>query len=221
MLQPSVLFRAALDGGATLCFTAALAHMRIADATAVISAAPVAATIIAVLVLREQVSLQRCLAAIGGFVGVLLVLRPDTSGLNVFGLLAVAAMSMVAVREVVTRGIAPAVPALVITLCSTLTVACVGSIATLFFNEWVPPTQGELGLVALSSFFLFGAYYLSVLALRNGEVSLVGPFSLRGDTTGFIVWGDIPEPIGLAGMILIAACGLLVLRSEQRRAGKS
>jgi drug/metabolite transporter (DMT)-like permease len=85
MLQPSVLFRAALDGGATLCFTAALAHMRIADATAVINAAPVAATIVAIRVLREQISLQRWLATVDGFAGVLLVLRPDTSGLNVSG----------------------------------------------------------------------------------------------------------------------------------------
>jgi drug/metabolite transporter (DMT)-like permease len=215
-----VLLRGGLDGGATLCFTAALVHMRIADATAVINAAPVAATIIAILLLRERVSSQRWLATIGGFVGVVLVLRPDMSGLDIFSLLAVAAMAMVAVREVVTRGITREVPALLVTLCSTVTVTCVGSVATLISLEWVRPSLAELGLLGMSSFFLFGAYHLSVVALRGGEVSLVAPFRyaviLWSLLMGFFVWGDIPEPVGLAGMMLIAACGLLILRSEYR-----
>ncbi len=221
MLKPRVLLRGCLDGGATLCFTAALVHMRIADATAVINAAPVAATIIALIALRERVSLHRWLATIGGFVGVLLVLRPDIGGMTAYGLLAVAAMAMVAVREVVTRGITREVPVLLVTLCSTLTVTCVGSVATLVAADWVYPGTIELALIGMSAFFLFGAYYLSVVALRNGEVSLVGPFRyaviLWSLAMGFVVWGDIPEPVGLAGMALITACGLLILRSEYRR----
>jgi drug/metabolite transporter (DMT)-like permease len=220
MLKARVLVRGGLDGGATLCFTAALVHMRIADATAVINAAPVAATIIALIALRERVSIHRWIATLGGFLGVLLVLRPDIGGANVFGLLAVAAMAMVAVREVVTRGITREVPALLVTLCSTLTVTCVGSVATLIAADWVDPGATELAYIGISSFFLFGAYYLSVLALRNGEVSLVGPFRyaviLWSLLMGFVIWGDIPEPVGLGGMVLITACGLLILRSEYR-----
>jgi drug/metabolite transporter (DMT)-like permease len=220
MLKTRVLARGCLDGGATLCFTAALVHMRIADATAVINAAPVAATIIAVIALRERASVYRWVATFGGFLGVLLVLRPDIGGVTVFSLLAVAAMAMVAVREVITRGITREVPALLVTLCSTLMVTGVGSVATLIASEWVVPDARELAFVGISAFFLFGAYYLSVVALRNGEVSLVGPFRyaviLWSLLMGFVVWGDIPELMGLAGMGLISVCGLLVLRSEYR-----
>jgi drug/metabolite transporter (DMT)-like permease len=217
-----VLLRGGLDGGATLCFTAALVHMRIADATAVINAAPVAATIVAMFLLRERVSLSRWLATIGGFLGVMLVLRPDVGGLDIVSLLAVAAMLMVAIREVVTRGITREIPALLVTLCSTVTVACVGSVVTLVTLDWVRPSPGELALLGLSAFFLFGAYHLSVVALRYGEVSLVAPFRyaviLWSLLVGLLVWGDIPEPVGLSGMGLIAACGLLILRSEYRGA---
>jgi len=216
-----VLARASMDGGATLVFTAALVHMRIADATAVINAAPVAATIIATLALRERVSLVRWVATVGGFLGVLLVIRPDMSGLDGTSLLAVAAMLMVACREVLTRGITAEVPALLVTLCSTIAVTAVGVVATLVTGAWATPGAWELMLIALSAVVLFGAYYLSVVALRNGEVSLVGPFRyaviLWSLLLGFVVWGDIPEPVGLAGMALITACGLLILRSEYRK----
>jgi drug/metabolite transporter (DMT)-like permease len=220
MLKPRVLVRAAMDGGATLCFTAALVHMRIADATAVINAAPVAATIIAAIALRERVGIYRWIATLGGFFGVLLVLRPDPSRFDVVSLLAVAAMTMVALREVLTRRLTTQTPALFVTLGSTIVVTIVGVSATVATGDWVVPGSAELALLMLSAFFLFGAYYLSVVALRNGEVSLVGPFRyaviLWSLLMGFLVWGDIPEPVGLAGMILIAACGLLVLRSEYR-----
>jgi len=60
-----------------------------------------------------------------------------------------------------------------------------------------------------------------VIALRRGEVSLVGPFRyaiiIWSLLMGFFVWGDVPELIVLAGMGLIAASGLLVLRAEYRR----
>jgi drug/metabolite transporter (DMT)-like permease len=79
----------------------------------------------------------------------------------------------------------------------------------------------EIGILSLSSIFLFGAYYLSVVALRHGGVSLVGPFRyaliLWSLLVGFLIWGDIPDFIALTGMALIAAAGLLVLRSEYRQ----
>jgi drug/metabolite transporter (DMT)-like permease len=55
--------------------------------------------------LRERVGMYRWIATLGGFLGVLLVLRPDTGRLAVVSLLAVAALIMVAMREVLTRGL--------------------------------------------------------------------------------------------------------------------
>jgi drug/metabolite transporter (DMT)-like permease len=165
------------------------------------------------------------MATIAGFVGVLLVLRPDVAGTNQYGLLAVGAMVMVATREVVTRGLAREIPSLIVTLCSTLTVAIVGGVFSMFQEKWVTMGLYEVGILNLSSVFLFGAYFLSVVALRHGEVSLVGPFRyaviLWSLLVGFLIWGDIPDFVALSGMALIAAAGLLVVRSEfrQRRQG--
>jgi drug/metabolite transporter (DMT)-like permease len=216
-----VLLRGTLDGVATLLFTNALVQMRIADATAVINAAPIAATVLAILLLKERVSAVRWIASTAGFLGVLVVLRPDPSGANVYGLLAVGAMMMVALREVVTRGITREVPSLLVTLCSTVAVALVGSIASVLHQDWVSLGLPELAVLALASIFLFGAYHLSVIALRNGEVSLVVPFRyaiiIWSLLVGYIIWGDIPGAITLAGMVLIVGSGLVVLRTEYRQ----
>lgn len=221
MFTPHVFARGGFDAATTLMFTNALANMRIADATAVINAAPIAGTLMAVVILKERVDAARWMAIIVGFAGVLLVLQPDASGFNVYGLLAVGAMITVAGREVVTRGIRPDVPSLIVTLWSALAVAIVGVVASFATDAWVPIEYSELGLLTLAALLLFGAYHYSVVALRLGEVSLVGPFRYTiivwGLGVGFLVWGDVPGLAAISGMTLIAAAGFAVFRREMAR----
>jgi drug/metabolite transporter (DMT)-like permease len=100
-------------------------------------------------------------------------------------------------------------------------VALVGNIASVLHQDWVSLGLPELAVLALASIFLFGAYHLSVIALRNGEVSLVVPFRyaiiIWSLLVGYIIWGDIPGAITLAGMVLIVGSGLVVLRTEYRQ----
>jgi S-adenosylmethionine uptake transporter len=101
----------------------------------------------------------------------------------------------------------------------------VGLAATLASGSWAPVAYPELGLIFVSALFLFGAYHTSVISLRLGEVSLVGPFRyliiVWGLLVGFMVWGDIPGVLELSGMALIAAAGLAVFRRELARSRKS
>jgi len=225
MFSRPVLVRGVFDAATTLMFTNALANMRIADATAVINAAPIAGTLLAVVILKERVNILRWSAIMLGFVGVVLVLRPGADGFNLYGLLALGAMVTVAGREVVTRRVAAEVPSLIVTLWSTLTVTMVGLAATLTSGSWTPVAYPELGLIFVSALCLFGAYYTSVISLRLGEVSLVGPFRyliiVWGLLMGFVVWGDVPGAAELSGMALIAAAGFAVFRRELARSRKS
>jgi drug/metabolite transporter (DMT)-like permease len=221
MFSAAVFVRGGFDAATTLMFTNALANMRIADATAVINAAPIAGTLLAVVILKERVDALRWTAILLGFAGVLLVLQPDASGFNIYGLLALGAMITVAGREVVTRRIAAEVPSLVVTLWSALTVTTVGAGASLATGAWAPLPYAELGLISISALLLFGAYHTSVVSLRLGEVSLVGPFRyviiVWGLVVGYLVWGDVPGVAELSGMALIALAGFAVFRRELAR----
>jgi drug/metabolite transporter (DMT)-like permease len=121
--------------------------------------------------------------------------------------------------------VAADVPSLIVTLWSALTVTVVGLAASLSTGAWVPMGYAELGLILVSALFLFGAYHTSVISLRLGEVSLVGPFRyviiIWGLAMGFLVWGDVPGLAELSGMALIAAAGFAVFRRELFRSRKS
>ena len=221
MFSPRILARGGFDALTTLMFLNALANMRIADATAVINAVPIAATLMAVFILRERVGVFRWTAIVIGFVGVLLVLRPEAGAFNAYGLLAVGATVSIAAREIVTRGIPAEVPSLIVTLWSALAVAIAGAMASLVTGEWVSLAGREFGLISMAATFLFGAFHYSVVSLRLGEVSLVGPFRyliiVWGLIVGYLVWGDVPGLTELSGMALIAVAGLVVFRRELAR----
>jgi drug/metabolite transporter (DMT)-like permease len=50
-------------------------------------------------------------------------------------------------------------------------------------------------------------------------MSLVAPFRYSGLLfallIGYVVWGDVPNLLGWAGIFLLAISGLLILRSER------
>jgi drug/metabolite transporter (DMT)-like permease len=221
MFTRHVFTRGGFDVATTLMFTYALANMRIADATAIINAAPIAATLLAIVVLKERVDFLRWMAIALGFFGVLLVLQPDASGFNVYGLLAIGSMLAVAGREVVTRRIAADVPSLIVTLWSAVAITILGVATSAVTGDWVPLDYSQFGLLAIAAMLLFGAYHFSVVAFRLGEVSLVAPIRyvviVWGLVMGYLVWGDVPGIAELAGMVLIALAGLTVIRREYTR----
>jgi drug/metabolite transporter (DMT)-like permease len=214
-----ILARSMFDGVTTLLIINALAHMAIADATAVINSVPIVATVLAVFVLKEHVGIRRWAAVITGFIGVLLVLRPSGTDFNAYGLLAFASTLTIAGRDIVTRHIEADVPSLVVTLASAIFVTLTGAVAALVTGGWGDASTEVLAMIAVASMALFGAYHFSVVAIRLGEVSLTAPFRytviLWGLLVGFVVWGDVPGIMEVSGMALITLCGLYVVHRER------
>ena len=153
-----------------------------------------------------------------GFTGVLLVVQPSSEGFNVYAWLAVLATLLHAMRDTLTRGIGLHVPALLITLSTAVSVAVAAGGITLT-QTWTPVDSLSLGLLFGASLFLSMAYYLLIVAMRSGEMSLVAPFRYSGLLfallIGYVVWGDVPNLLGWAGIFLLAISGLLILRSER------
>jgi drug/metabolite transporter (DMT)-like permease len=65
----------------------------------------------------------------------------------------------------------------------------------------------------------FGQFFLNQ-AMRYGEVSLLAPLDYSGlvwaGLLGFIVWGDVPTPVVLAGSAIIVSAGIYIVRREAR-----
>ena len=215
LLDRPVLARAALDAVGTLLYLLALMHLPLGNATAINMAAPLIIAALAVLVLHERAGPARWVAIGTGFVGVLLVIQPSTQGFNVWSLACLAGTFFQATRELITRRIDPAVPSLLITLASALMVTVLAAGVTAL-QGWQPVAPGQLATLAVTAALLASGYYFIVNSVRHGELSVVAPFRYTGllvaVTLSWLVWDQVPNALAWAGIAVLVAAGLALLR---------
>ena len=65
--------------------------------------------------------------------------------------------------------------------------------------------------------FLSAAYYLVIVGMRSGDLSLVAPFRytalIYALLLGWLVWGDVPNALSWSGIVLMVVSGLFMLRA--------
>jgi drug/metabolite transporter (DMT)-like permease len=215
-----VLARALIDALATFAYLSSLLHLPIANAMAINMAAPLFIAVLAVLLLGERATLGRWLTVAAGFCGVLLIIRPDSAGFNTFSLVCLLATLLHAFRDLVTRRIPPGVPSFSVTIASACAILAL-STPVLWWQGWQPMTATQIALIALAAVFLAAGYHLITLAARAGDLTVIAPFRYSGLlfalTAGWLVWGELPDAVGWAGIGLLLAAGLWLLHSERRR----
>lgn len=218
MFRGPVIARALFDAAAMFAYLLSLFRMPLGNAIAINMTSPLFITLLAALVLRERVGPGRWLAMLTGFGGVLLLVRPSTEGFNAFALLCLAGAMLHALRDLSVRWIPAEVSATTITMSTALAVVVAAGLVSAWYG-WRPLTGFEFGLLAAASLFLAAAYYLLILGTRIGELSAVAPFRysalLVALVIGRVVWGEMPDPIGWAGIGLLIGAGLYLLRRQQ------
>jgi drug/metabolite transporter (DMT)-like permease len=221
LAQPWVGVRGLLEALAAISYLVALAYIPFAIATAVNLSTPLFLAVLAVLLLGETVGWRRWSAIAVGFVGVLMVIQPRPGDVNLWTWLVVLASFVGAMRDVIARWVPAHVPTLVVSLSSAVTLAVVGCIwATL--NGWQPMNLRGVMLVLGSSLLLAAGYQLLMIALRSGaEFSVIGSFRyasvLWAIAIGYVLWGDVPNPLAVAGIAVVVGAGLYVLHRERVR----
>lgn len=215
-----VVVRAALDAVATMTYLTSLFHLPIGEATAINMATPLFITLFAVLALKEQVGAARWLAIATGFAGVLLVVQPSGAAFNAYALLCLAGTLLHAARDLTTRFIDKAIPSILITLSTALAVTLLAGAWTLV-QGWQAVQPRQLAMLAAASVFLSAGYYLLIIAMRGGDMSLIAPFRYAGLLfallLGWTVWGDVPNAVAWIGIALLVGAGLYVLHGERSR----
>lgn len=216
LLQRPVLLRSGLDALGTIAYLGALFHMPIGNATAINMAAPLFITLLAVIFMQERVGRGRWLATATGFAGVLLVVQPAARGFNAWALLCLLSALISSSRDLVTRAIHARVPSVLITVAAALTTTVIaGTVCAV--QGWQPVDPRQLALLSTASVFLSAAYYLAVVAMRSGDISVIAPFRYTALVfallLGWLVWGDVPNPLAWFGIALLVSAGLYMVRS--------
>jgi len=224
-LDRVVVVRALFDLLATGLFIAALFHMPLPNVTAVMQAVPITATLMTMIVFKERVEAWQLVAIVVGLLGVLLIIKPGTSGFNPAVVLAATAMVAVAIRDLVTRRIGPQIPSAVVTLTTAFLVMLGGALwsAVEGLAPMAPQTAATLALAAA---FLIAGQLLMVQAVRVAGIAATTPFRYTNVVwalvLGWAIFGFIPDSLAFIGIVLIAGSGLYTileptLKQRQRR----
>jgi drug/metabolite transporter (DMT)-like permease len=221
LLDRLVLARTGTELAGSLLFMPALAHIPIATALALNQSVPLLIVPLAMVLLGEKVGWRRISAVAVGFVGVLLILRPGTDGLDPWLLASFASAFFFAVRDTVTRMIGSHVPSILIALAMSGSVMVACALATVFVG-WQPMTGKAWAGIAVACVMVAIGYFLSVAAVRTGELTLTGAFRYSAlvwaALLGWAIWGELPDLQGWIGIALIVVSGLYALHRARVRA---
>ncbi len=219
VLHRMVGLRSACEFLSTVTFLIALAHMPLANVSAIMQALPLAITMGAALFLGETVGWRRWLAICAGFVGVLIVVRPGFEGFSVYSILTLVCVLFCAVRDLSTRYVPSETPSMLISVVTSTVVTIGGALLIPFSGGWKPLALADIGLLATSAALLLVGYQFIIMAMRIGDISYVAPFRYTGliwsVLLGFLLFGDIPDTAMIVGAAIIVASGIYTLYRER------
>lgn len=220
-----VLARGAMLALSSFVFAMALQRMPVGETVAITYLAPFVVLLLAGPLLGEVVGRWGWIAAVGGFLGVLLIVRPG-SGLNPTGVgFAMLAASGAVGYHLLTRFLARTETTVAL-LVSTALVGCLSYAAVLALT-WpgmasVPtPGLGQVGLLIGLTVASTLGHFLFTAGYREAPAALLAPMNylhiVWATLLGWAVFAHMPDALTIAGMGCVLASGALVaLRSARK-----
>lgn len=197
----------------------ALLLLPLAEATTITFAAPIFATILSALVLKEQVGVHRWSAVLIGFLGVLIVVQPGGDHFPLVGAaVALTAAMLIAVISLQLRELGRTESAVTTVFWFSLLSTIPTGLALPFFYTQHDSTQWLL-LTGIGTMGALGQIGFTA-SLRHAPVSTVIAMdyaSLLWSTFfGWLIWSQLPVPATWIGAPIIIASGLYIAWREHR-----
>ncbi len=206
----------------------ALALLPLPDATAIGYLAPLIATILAALLLKEIVRPYRWAAVAAGFCGMFLMTLPHFSNGTAAHLLspgpALGALAGLfaaccnGFSSIQIRKLAQVERTGTIVFYFSLITSLIGLLTSI--AVWRTPTPHEATLLVLAGICGGIGQILITSSYRFADASVVVSFEYTtlvwAVAIGFLVFGDVPQPIVFLGALVVVASGLYVIYRERQ-----
>jgi S-adenosylmethionine uptake transporter len=184
----------------------------ITTATIMSFTVPIFVLLLAPIFLKERVSWPMWLATLVGFMGILIVLQPDTKNFHQGTLYFIIAASLFGLLDIINKKYVTAEPMLCMLFYSTL--FAIGFVLIPAIHHWHTPTSQEiLWLVALGGGSNLILYCL-LRAFSLANASSLAPFRylelLISMAIGYIFFQELPNPHSYLGAVIIIPCTLFI-----------
>lgn len=205
-----------------VCAYYAFSVLPLAETYAILFAAPLIITVLAIPVLGEVVRIRRWAAVIVGLIGVIVVLRPGATDLTLGHLSALAAAFFGAVASIIVRKVGAVERPMVLLLYPMMANFVLMAAALPFVYKPMP--LEHLGLMGLVAGLAWTASRMMITAYRDGEAAIIAPMQysqiIWATIYGFWLFDEgIDTATGIGAAIIIASGLYIVLRES--RAGTS
>jgi len=196
----------------------AFSTLPLAQTYAILFAAPLMITLLAIPILGEKVGIRRGLAIVVGMVGVMIVLRPGGADLALGHLAALTAAVFSSLASVIVRKIGQEERSVVLLLYPMMANFVVLGLALPFVYKPMPIEH--IGMLAIIALFGFIAMLLVIAAYRSAVAVVVAPMQYSqmvwAAIFGYLIFDEQPDSYTVIGAAVIIASGIYIVLREGR-----
>lgn len=233
------LLRAALLVSMYVSIYAAIPVLPLAVVAGGMYTAPLFIALFSALLIGEPVRPAGWMALLLGSLGVALILKPGAEAFTPLALLPVLAGLFYALAAILTRSCCQADKPVTLAVSLNLSLLLMGGLASLalviwqpgaaqialspfLFSAWVELRPFDWGLIVLLALLIVGIGVGLAAAYQAAPPAIVATFDFSylifAAVFGFVLFAEIPDPFTVAGMVLIAGAGLMVMTVSVRSA---
>lgn len=210
------VWRSVVGTASLICYFYSLQHLPLADAVAVSFTNPIFITLLSTLILKEKVGRNRWIAIALGFIGVLIISRPDGLHLNVGVVYGLGSAMFYALAMISLRTLGGTEKVLTTTTYFTVLASLMLSAPAAL--SWTAPSFVDLMIFILCGLLAGIGQLLLTSAYQHAAPSVIAPFNyssiLWAVLIGFVAWGQIPALHVWVGAAIVIATGIYILRQN-------
>jgi drug/metabolite transporter (DMT)-like permease len=191
----------------------AVVHLPLAEVTAISFVRTLFTTILAILFLKEVVGVRRWSSVIVGFIGVMVIVRPEPENINAYALLAIASAFFVSSINIVMRKLSQIENSSTIMVYQSIIVTLAMAGPAIYL--WVMPTWDEVFFIVVIGSLMSLMQWIFIQAFKVGEAAAIAPMEysrlLYAAVIGIVFFAEIPTLWTLTGAVIIIASTLYTL----------
>jgi drug/metabolite transporter (DMT)-like permease len=206
------------------CLFYSWGHLPLAQAAVLKQTAPFFIPIVGFFWLKERITLWTVIAIVIGFIGVWVILNPNSqTDVPWVALLAIFGASLGATAKVVVRKLSLTESSIVIVFYFSLFNTLFSLVPAVL--AWTTPSLWVLaGMVVMAGFATLAQLLLSK-GYRYAPAGQLGPFTygsvIFASLLGWLLWDELVTSEAMIGMVLVVGSGMLVMLGAAKAAGKS